>query len=201
MCRHSKKNTEYTRYIHEQRVLHRDLKLGNMLLSHDMVIKIGDFGLACRLEDSKPGTMCGTPNYIAPEVLSKAGHGVSADVWAIGCMMFAMLCGSPPFETKSLTATYSKISSCDYQVPASLSVEARLMIDLMLAKDPGKRGHLARPGAPNDQNLFSHVFFSAGVTPARLPTAAMKTVPVLAARHQQVGILQCHLISISIAGL
>ena len=56
------------RYIHKRGFLHRDLKLGNMLLSLDMVVKIGDFGLACVLGDCKPGSMCGTPNYIAPEV-------------------------------------------------------------------------------------------------------------------------------------
>ena len=56
------------RYIHKRGFLHRDLKLGNMLLSQDMVVKIGDFGLACVLGDSRPGSMYGTPNYIAPVV-------------------------------------------------------------------------------------------------------------------------------------
>ena len=68
------------RYIHKAGFLHRDLKLGNMLLSQNMQVKICDFGLACFTEDSRPGSMCGTPNYLASEVLAKKGHGVAADV-------------------------------------------------------------------------------------------------------------------------
>ena len=93
---------EGVRYIHHRNILHRDLKLGNMFLTWDMTLKIGDFGLATQLstENGSGGetnTLCGTPNYIAPEVLRKQGHGVEADVWAMGCMMFAMLVGTPPF--------------------------------------------------------------------------------------------------------
>ena len=91
--------------VHHQRgILHRDLKLGNMFLTWDMLLKIGDFGLATTMptgsENGTGGeanTLCGTPNYIAPEVLRKQGHGVEADIWAIGCMMYAMLVGTPPF--------------------------------------------------------------------------------------------------------
>ena len=71
-----------TVYIHSQQVLHRDLKLGNMLLSSNMVVKIGDFGLATSFEDNQPGSLCGTPNYIAPEVLAKKGHSTSSEVWS-----------------------------------------------------------------------------------------------------------------------
>jgi len=72
-----------------------------------MTLKIGDFGLATQLptgSENGPGeanTLCGTPNYIAPEVLRKQGHGVEADIWAMGCMMFAMLVGTPPFGKNS----------------------------------------------------------------------------------------------------
>ena len=95
---------EGVRYIHQRGILHRDLKLGNMFLTWDMLLKIGDFGLATTMptgsENGTGGeanTLCGTPNYIAPEVLRKQGHGVEADIWAIGCMMYAMLVGTPPF--------------------------------------------------------------------------------------------------------
>ena len=67
-----------------------------------MMVKIGDFGLATRVGWEKKGTICGTPNYISPEVLNKDGHGFPADVWALGCVMYALLVGQPPFETSTL---------------------------------------------------------------------------------------------------
>ena len=96
-------------YIHQKKILHRDLKLGNMFLTFDNTVKIGDFGLAITLEaqskistETKCGTLCGTPNYIAPEVLMKKGHIRESDYWAIGCMTYALLIGHPPFETDTL---------------------------------------------------------------------------------------------------
>ncbi|XP_014791637.1 PREDICTED: serine/threonine-protein kinase PLK1-like [Calidris pugnax] len=76
-------------YLHSQRVIHRDLKLGNLFLSDDMEVKIGDFGLATKVEydGERKKTLCGTPNYIAPEVLGKKGHSFEVDIWSIGCIM------------------------------------------------------------------------------------------------------------------
>src|SRR5690606_21755641 len=75
------------KYMHSKRVIHRDLKLGNIFLDEDMNIKIGDFGLAAALvsDDDRKTTMCGTPNYIAPEVLDSkesGGHGMEVDLWS-----------------------------------------------------------------------------------------------------------------------
>ena len=95
---------EGVRYIHQRGILHRDLKLGNMFLTWDMTLKIGDFGLATTMPNESSGeanTLCGTPNYIAPEVLRKQGHGVEADIWAMGCMMYACFFGTPPFGKSS----------------------------------------------------------------------------------------------------
>ena len=80
---------EGVRYLHRRTILHRDLKLGNMFLTWDMMVKIGDFGLATQHQTSlsSASTLCGTPNYIAPEVLKKQGHSYEADIWALGCMM------------------------------------------------------------------------------------------------------------------
>jgi len=166
-----------TRYIHDQGFLHRDLKLGNMLLSNDMVVKIGDFGLACRIVDSKAGGPCGTPNYIAPEVLARSGHGVEADIWSIGCMMYAMLVGKPPFETQGLQTTYKKIASCEYSVPEYISTEARCMMATMMALEAEMRGHLGSKGAPDEENLLTHKFFQTGFTPTSLPQHAAHTAP------------------------
>jgi polo-like kinase 1 len=92
-------------YIHRKRVIHRDLKLGNLFLGEDMKIKIGDFGLASRLEfeGEKKRTICGTPNYIAPEVLEgKNGHSYEVDVWSLGVVLYTLVVGKPPFETSDV---------------------------------------------------------------------------------------------------
>lgn len=89
-------------YMHSNRVIHRDLKLGNIFLNSNMEIKVGDFGLAAKLEfsDEKKRTMCGTPNYIAPEIVEgSVGHSYEVDIWSMGVICYAFLFGRPPFET------------------------------------------------------------------------------------------------------
>jgi len=174
---------EGTRYLHSRQVLHRDLKLGNMFIHADMTIKIGDFGLATTFSCNKVGNMCGTPNYMAPEVLSKKGHGVQSDIWAIGCMLFALLCGSPPFETETLNATYKRILDSNFTIPSkiNLSESARDMIEMMLSSDPHMRGHLAMPDQyqlDDCDNLFAHPFLQ-HFTPATLPRSAIRETPNL----------------------
>ncbi|KAL3200853.1 hypothetical protein MRX96_013120 [Rhipicephalus microplus] len=76
-------------YLVQQKVIHRDLKLGNLLLNDKMELKVGDFGLAIRLQfdGEKRRSLCGTPNYVAPEVLSKKGHSFEVDIWSVGCIL------------------------------------------------------------------------------------------------------------------
>ena len=87
-----------TRYIHSKDILHRDLKLGNMFLSEYMEIKIGDFGLSTYFGENKP-SLCGTPNYVSPEIIERKGHSIASEVWSIGCIVYALLCGKPPFDS------------------------------------------------------------------------------------------------------
>ena len=90
------------KYLQSNRVIHRDLKLGNLFLNDKMEIKLGDFGLATKLdfEGERKRTICGTPNYIAPEIIDgKNGHSYEVDVWSLGVIMYALLVGKPPFET------------------------------------------------------------------------------------------------------
>jgi len=173
---------EGTRYMHLQQVLHRDLKLGNMFIHEDMTIKIGDFGLATTFRGNSTGSMCGTPNYIAPEILVKKGHGIESDIWAIGCMLYAMLCGNPPFETDSLTSTYKKIADVNFSIPSkfNLSKNARGMIKKMLSKEPESRGHLSMTDRYQDEknDLFQHPFLQE-FTPRTLPLSAIKSIPDL----------------------
>lgn len=105
------------KYLHDNRIIHRDLKLGNLFLNDQLNVKIGDFGLATRIDfdGERKKTLCGTPNYIAPEILNKKGHSYEVDIWSVGCVMFTLLNGQPPFETKTLKDTYARIRNCDYR--------------------------------------------------------------------------------------
>lgn len=85
-----KQIVEATKYMHDNNIIHRDLKLGNLFLDHDLRIKVGDFGLATRIkhDGERKKTLCGTPNYIAPEILNRTdGHSFPVDIWSIGCIM------------------------------------------------------------------------------------------------------------------
>ncbi|KAG5841322.1 serine/threonine-protein kinase PLK2b [Anguilla rostrata] len=159
------------RYLHEHKILHRDLKLGNFFVSESMELKVGDFGLAARLEPvgSRRKTICGTPNYLSPEVLNKQGHCCESDVWALGCVMYTMLLGKPPFETCNLKETYRCIREARYTLPSTLSLPARQLIASMLAKNPQDR--------PSLENILTHEFFTQGFTPERLPASCCHSTP------------------------
>ena len=112
-------------YLHQHRVIHRDLKLGNLFLSEKMEIKVGDFGLATKLEfdGERKRTICGTPNYIAPEVLEgKSGHSYEVDVWSLGVIIYTLLVGKPPFETADVKTTYRRIKMNAYSFPETVQL-------------------------------------------------------------------------------
>ncbi|XP_061576023.1 serine/threonine-protein kinase PLK1 [Cololabis saira] len=157
-------------YLHTNRVIHRDLKLGNIFLNDDMDVKIGDFGLATKIEfdGERKKTLCGTPNYIAPEVLCKKGHSYEVDIWSLGCILYTLLVGKPPFETSCLKETYNRIKKNNYTVPWHINPVAATLIKRMLHADPAQR--------PTISELTSDEFFTTGYIPLRLPTTCL-TVP------------------------
>ncbi|CAH2262155.1 serine/threonine-protein kinase polo [Pararge aegeria] len=158
-------------YLHSQRIIHRDLKLGNLFLDDDLHVKIGDFGLAAKIEyeGERKRTLCGTPNYIAPEILTKTGHSFEVDIWSLGCIMYTLLVGKPPFETSTLRDTYKRIKLCEYRIPSSLRKPAASMIVLQLQSVPAKR--------PPVDKLLQHEFFTSGIMPAALPLSCLTTAP------------------------
>lgn len=168
-------------YLHEQKVIHRDLKLGNLFLNAELQVKIGDFGLATTvdMEGERKKTLCGTPNYIAPEVLDKKGHSFEVDIWAIGCILYTLLFGRPPFETKSLKETYSRIKMNQYRVPSTASQTVSHLIQNLLAADPAKR--------PNIKQVLGHEFFRTGFMPTRLPLSCLTMAPKFN-RHSEIGL-------------
>uniref|UniRef100_A0A8C6K7F7 Serine/threonine-protein kinase PLK n=1 Tax=Nothobranchius furzeri TaxID=105023 RepID=A0A8C6K7F7_NOTFU len=157
-------------YLHNNKVIHRDLKLGNIFLNDDMDVKIGDFGLATKIEfeGERKKTLCGTPNYIAPEVLCKKGHSYEVDVWSLGCILYTLLVGKPPFETSCLKDTYSRIKKNNYTIPWHITPTAATLIKKMLHADPAQR--------PSVAEVQADEFFTSGYIPLRLPTTCL-TVP------------------------
>ena len=137
---------EAVSFMHESNVIHRDLKLGNLFLSKHLHIKVGDFGLATRVDssDEKRKTICGTPNYIAPEVIDgnkeKRGHSFEVDIWSMGVICFTMLVGKPPYEASDVKSTYRRILANEYSFPQDkVSNDARTFISSMLQTDPKMR--------------------------------------------------------------
>ncbi|XP_011446350.1 serine/threonine-protein kinase PLK1-like [Crassostrea angulata] len=158
-------------YLHNTKIIHRDLKLGNLFINDEMEVKIGDFGLATRVDydGERKRTLCGTPNYIAPEVLGKKGHSFEVDVWSLGCILYTLLVGKPPFETSCLKDTYMKIKKNEYHVPSRVSLPAKNLIMKLLKGDPTDR--------PNMETLLEEEFFHTGYLPPRLPTSCLTMAP------------------------
>ncbi|EYC07858.1 hypothetical protein Y032_0068g174 [Ancylostoma ceylanicum] len=122
------------RYLLDRNILHRDLKPGNILIGTDGHVKLADFGLAILKQDLNPMSVSGTPNYLAPEILMKRGHSECSEVWSLGCMLYCMLIGRPPFESESLDETYARIQAGQYSYPpwSKISDEARDLINACL---------------------------------------------------------------------
>ncbi|KAF9788223.1 kinase-like domain-containing protein [Thelephora terrestris] len=163
------------RYMHTNQVIHRDLKLGNLFLDAGMNVKVGDFGLAALIENpgERKKTICGTPNYIAPEVLfdTANGHSFEVDTWSIGVILYTLVIGRPPFQTKEVKAIYKRIRDNEYEFPndSSISIHVQELIQQILTPDPSKR--------PTLHQIVDHQFFTEGTVPSRLPSTAHDSVP------------------------
>lgn len=128
-------------YCHRNMVVHRDLKPENLLLDSRSNVKIADFGLSNVMRDGHfLKTSCGSPNYAAPEVISgRLYAGPEVDVWSCGVILYALLCGSLPFDDENIPNLFKKIKGGMYTLPSHLSPGARDLIPRMLLVDPLKR--------------------------------------------------------------
>ena len=144
------------KYIHNHRIIHRDLKLGNLFLTSKLELKLGDFGLASKLEydGQRRKTVCGTPNYVAPEILEKKnGHSYEVDIWSLGVVIYTMLFGVPPFDANDEKIIFKKIKMNSYKFPDNIKVDpsAKKLISSLLNLDPSKR--------PSLDAIVEHDFF------------------------------------------
>ncbi|KAJ5999897.1 hypothetical protein N7481_000306 [Penicillium waksmanii] len=172
------------KYLHKRFVAHRDLKMGNLFLDHNMNIKVGDFGLAAMILSDKDAkrrnTLCGTPNYIAPEILdkSKGGHTQKVDIWSLGVIFFAMLTGYPPFQSKTQEEIYKKVRSLAYVWPKEsdhsnfIPEEAKDLVSACL--------NLVDEERPDPDDIVEHPFFDMydGCIPRQLDPSCRSNKPV-----------------------
>ncbi|XP_072562117.1 serine/threonine-protein kinase PLK3-like isoform X1 [Paramormyrops kingsleyae] len=167
---------EALKYMHGEGILHRDLKLENLLLTENLQLKLADFGLATKLKPLKmrQKRFCGTREYAAPEVWKMEGHGPEADVWALGCIMYTMLVGAYPFDGTAMEIM-QRVTEGQYTLPKTLSSSARKLISWMLQRDPQDR--------PTLDQILSHKFFTKGFTPEELPLNSYHRVPRFRAKR------------------
>ncbi|XP_020234094.1 CBL-interacting serine/threonine-protein kinase 14 [Cajanus cajan] len=132
------------RHCHSRGVFHRDLKLDNLLVDGDTNLKVSDFGLgALRSQIRHDGmlhTVCGTPAYVAPEILARKGyHGASVDAWSCGVVLFALNAGYLPFNDSNITVLYRKIYRGQFRFPRWMSSELRNLVTRLLDTNPDTR--------------------------------------------------------------
>uniref|UniRef100_A0A672RIP9 non-specific serine/threonine protein kinase n=1 Tax=Sinocyclocheilus grahami TaxID=75366 RepID=A0A672RIP9_SINGR len=146
-------------YLHSKDVVYRDLKLENLMLDKDGHIKITDFGL-CKEGITNEATMktfCGTPEYLAPEVLEDNDYGRAVDWWGLGVVMYEMMCGRLPFYNQDHERLFELILMEEIRFPRNLSPEAKALLAGLLKKDPKQR----LGGGPDDaKEVMTHKFFS-----------------------------------------
>ncbi|XP_061191499.1 5'-AMP-activated protein kinase catalytic subunit alpha-2-like isoform X6 [Saccostrea echinata] len=133
-------------YCHRHMVVHRDLKPENLLLDSNLNVKIADFGLSNMMHDGEfLRTSCGSPNYAAPEVISgKLYAGPEVDIWSCGVILYALLCGTLPFDDEHVPTLFRKIKSGIFAVPDYLNKEVVSLLCMMLQVDPLKRATISQ---------------------------------------------------------
>jgi aurora kinase len=138
-------------YLHRKHVIHRDIKPENLLLGMHGELKIADFGWSVHAPNQRRTTLCGTLDYLPPEMIEGKDHSAHVDLWSLGVLCYEFLVGVPPFEdTSSYRATYKRIANVDLKVPDFVSAEAKDLITSvrllgilltlqLLQHDPNKR--------------------------------------------------------------
>lgn len=169
------------KYLHQRHIVHRDLKTGNLFLDEHMDVKVGDFGLAALLvtekemEVKRRTTMCGTPNYLAPEILEKGkGHDERVDLWSIGIITYTLAVGRAPFHASSKEEIYKKLKQGDYKWPElnttanDISADLRETVASLLVPEEMR---------PSPDHIVSQKLFRIAFIPSSIPASAREKAP------------------------
>jgi len=134
-----KQMTDALAYCHSMKVIHRDIKPENLLLDMKGDLKISDFGWSVHAPSSRRATMCGTLDYLPPEMIEGHPHSERVDHWALGILTYEFLVSKPPFEAESNQETYRNIVNIRLNFPGHVSANAQHLIRSLLKKDPDQR--------------------------------------------------------------
>lgn len=149
-------------YVHQLNIIYRDLKPENVLLDHLGNVKLTDFGLSKEgVSDHSTGatSFCGTPEYIAPEVLLRQGHGKAVDWWSLGALLFEMITGLPPFYSRNRETMFEKIMKAELNFPTFMTESAKDILRKLLRRDPKVRlGSGDRDALELKEHAFFHAF-------------------------------------------
>lgn len=148
-------------HLHQNGIIYRDLKPENILITSEGHITLTDFGLCkegIEREEDRTGTFCGTPEYLAPEVLKGKGYGKAVDWWSYGSLLFEMLTGLPPFYSQDVQEMYRKIMTDKLKFPNGMGEDAKNLLEGLLQRDINER--LKDPSKIKDHPFFKSIDFT-----------------------------------------
>mmetsp|Transcript_15409 Transcript_15409/g.22369 ORF Transcript_15409/g.22369 Transcript_15409/m.22369 type:complete len:344 (+) Transcript_15409:37-1068(+) len=146
-------------HLHKLNIVYRDLKPENILIDDTGFAKITDFGLSKEniIDNTGANSFCGTPEYLAPEILQKRGHGKAVDWWALAALIYEMLTGLPPFYTRDREKLFQSIIHGEANYPSYLSEQVKDLLSKLFAKDPASR---LGSGPTDAQEIKQHPWFA-----------------------------------------
>lgn len=153
-------------YCHSKKVIHRDIKPENLLLDSKGDLKISDFGWSVHAPSSRRTTLCGTLDYLCPEMVKGETYNEKIDLWSVGILTYELLVGKPPFETTNYDDTYARIMSVNYRFPDFVCEEARDLIRGLLVVNPEGRMDL--------KSVLKHPWILKHVKPEEIPGPVKK---------------------------
>jgi len=150
-CFYAAQVTLMFEYLHSKNIVYRDLKPENLLIADDGYLKLTDFGFA-KVVEGRTYTLCGTPEYLAPEILLNKGHGKAVDWWTLGILIYEMNAGIDPFTDEDPMAIYQKILKGKVKFPRNFDKNAKSIVKHLLVADLSKRYGNLKNGAADIKN-------------------------------------------------